>query len=62
MSFGLNIVFQFLAVLEVYLTLRFTGFHIGMLTPLAAEALTKLINTLGALIPGNVGLYEGGTR
>ena len=60
MSFGLNIVFQFLAVLEVYLTLRFMGFHIGMLTPLAAEALTKLINTLGALIPGNVGLYEGG--
>ena len=59
-SFGLNIVCQLLAVLEVYLTLRLMGLHIGVLPALAAEALTKLINTMGALTPGNVGLYEGG--
>lgn len=60
MSFGLNIICQFLAVLEVYLTLRLMGFHISILQALAAEAMTKLINMMGALTPGNVGLYEGG--
>jgi phosphatidylglycerophosphate synthase len=60
MSLGLNIVCQSLAILEVYLTLRLMRFRIGFAAALAAEALTKLVNTLGALTPGNVGLYEGG--
>lgn len=60
MSFGLNIVCQFLAVLEVYLTLRLMGFHLAIFAAVVAEALTKLVNTMGALSPGNVGLYEGG--
>ena len=60
MSFGLNMLCHSLAVLEVYLTLRLMRLHIGILPAVALEALTKLINTMGALTPGNLGLYEGG--
>ena len=60
MSLALNISCQLLAILEVYLTLTLMGFHIGIAGALSIEALTKLINTLGGLTPGNVGLYEGG--
>ncbi len=60
LSLSLNILCQFLAILELYLALDLMGFHVGLAAALAAEALTKLTNTLGALTPGNVGLYEGG--
>ena len=49
MSLALNMVCQLLAILEVYLTLTFMGFQIGIAGALSTEALTKLINTMGAL-------------
>ena len=45
---------------EVYLLLWLMGVRIGFLGALVFEALTKLVNALGAVNPGNVGTYEGG--
>jgi phosphatidylglycerophosphate synthase/choline kinase len=59
-SFGLNLACQFLATAEVYVILLFTGPKIGFLAALVIEALTKLVNTVGNLNPGNIGTYEGG--
>jgi phosphatidylglycerophosphate synthase len=59
-SFGLNFACHALAVGEVYLVLRFMGFKVALLGALMLEGLTKLINSVGALNPGNVGTYEGG--
>jgi hypothetical protein len=49
-----------LAVLEVYVILRFMGAGIGFVDSFALEGLTKVINLIGVLNPGNVGTYEGG--
>ena len=49
-----------LAVLEVYLILRFMGTRIAVAGAFVVEGLTKVINLIGALNPGNVGTYEGG--
>ncbi len=56
-----NLLWHMLAVLEVYIILRFmgTGFSIG--GAFIVEGLTKLINLVGALNPGNFGTYEGGS-
>jgi len=59
-SFCLNLACQGIAVFEVYLLLWLMGVRIGFLGALIFEALTKLVNTLGAVNPGNVGTYEGG--
>jgi len=59
-SLILSLLWHALAVLEVYLILRFTGASIVMVGTLALEGLTKVINLVGALNPGNVGTYEGG--
>ncbi len=59
-SFALNLLWHLLAVLEVYLILRFMGLGIAALGALALEGLTKLINIIGSINPGNVGTYEGG--
>jgi phosphatidylglycerophosphate synthase len=59
-SFALNFACHALAVGEVYLVLRFMGFKVALLGALMLEGLTKLINSVGALNPGNVGTYEGG--
>ena len=48
------------AVLEVYIILRFMGAGIAVVGALALEGLTKAINLVGALNPGNIGTYEGG--
>jgi phosphatidylglycerophosphate synthase len=60
-SLALNLAGHGMAVLEVYLILWLMGFKIGFLGALAFEALTKLVNTVGAFIPANVGSYEGGS-
>jgi len=57
----LNFVCHALAVLEVYFILLFLGHRISLTSALALESLTKVINILGSLSPGNVGIYEGGT-
>jgi phosphatidylglycerophosphate synthase/uncharacterized membrane protein YbhN (UPF0104 family) len=59
-SLSLNFLCQGMAVFEVYLILWLMGVRIGFLGALIFEALTKLVNALGAINPGNVGTYEGG--
>jgi hypothetical protein len=56
----LNFLWQVLAVSEVYIILRFMGTHMAIPGAFVMEGLTKLINLVGALNPGNVGTYEGG--
>jgi hypothetical protein len=56
----LNLLWHGLAVLEVYVTLRFMGTRIAMGGAFIVEALTKVINLVGAFNPGNFGTYEVG--
>jgi hypothetical protein len=56
----LNLLWHAMAVLEVYLILRFMGADVGLVRAIALEGLTKVINLVGALSPGNLGTYEGG--
>ena len=60
-SFALNLGCHVMAVGEVCVILYFLGTKIGFLPALGIEALTKLLNTVGNLNPGNVGTYEAGT-
>jgi Lysylphosphatidylglycerol synthase TM region len=59
-SLILNFLWHAMAVLEVYLILRFMGAHVAVVGAFAMEGLTKIINLVGALSPGNLGTYEGG--
>jgi phosphatidylglycerophosphate synthase len=59
-SFALNLASQCMAVSEVCLILWLMGVKIGFFSALVIEALTKLVNVLGSLNPGNIGTYEGG--
>ena len=59
-AFLLSFLWQALAILEVYIILRFMGARITVLGAFVMEGLTKLINLVGALSPGNIGTYEGG--
>ncbi len=60
-SVTLNFLGHTLAILEVYLILRFMGTNIAMIGAFVLEALTKVINLVGVFNPGNLGTYEGGT-
>jgi len=55
-----SLLWHALAVLEVYVILRFMGAGIAFVGAFALEGLTKVINLVGVLNPGNVGTYEGG--
>ena len=59
-SLMLNLLWHGLAVLEVYLVLKFMGTRIALIGAFVLEGLTKVINLVGALNPGNLGTYEGG--
>jgi Lysylphosphatidylglycerol synthase TM region len=59
-SVSLNLACHGLAILEVYLLLHFMGVRVSLAGAFVVEALTKLINAVGAVIPGNLGTYEGG--
>jgi len=59
-TFILNLACHATAVLEVCVLLCFLGARKGLLCALVVEALTKLINIVGNLNPGNVGTFEGG--
>ena len=48
------------ALLEVFLILRLMGFRTSLISALAIEGFTKLINVIGLVNPGNAGTYEGG--
>lgn len=56
----LNLLCHFLAVAEVFLILHFLGTRVSLLGALFLESLTKVINVIGAINPGNLGTYEGG--
>ena len=56
----LDLLWHAMAVLEVYLILQFMGASVAVVGAFALEGLTKVINLIGALNPGNVGTYEGG--
>lgn len=58
---ALNFVAHFLAATEVLTILWLLGFggHFG--TAVVIEGLTKLVETGGLVVPGDVGLYQGGT-
>jgi len=56
-----NLLWHMLAVLEVYIILRFMGAGFSIGGAFIVEGLTKVINLVGALNPGNVGTYEGGS-
>jgi len=60
-SLTLNLMCHVLAISEVYLILLFMGKNVTWTRALILEAFIKLINIAGALSPGNVGVYEGGT-
>jgi hypothetical protein len=55
-----NLVWHALAVLEVYIILRFMGSRITVGGGFVVEGLTKVINLVGAFNPGNFGTYEAG--
>ena len=59
-SLILSLLWHALAILEVYLILRFMSARIALVGAFALEGLTKVINLVGALNPGNIGTYEGG--
>ena len=61
-SFALQMAGQTAALLEVYLVLRLMGCRVGFSSALAIEGLTKLVNVIGLINPGNAGTYEGGNR
>jgi hypothetical protein len=56
----LNITWHALAILEVYIVLRFMGARIATGGAFIVESLTKVINLVGAFNPGNFGTYEAG--
>ena len=56
----LNFCAHGLAVSEIYVVLRFLTPKATVLGAFVLEGLTKLINFVGAINPGNVGTYEGG--
>jgi hypothetical protein len=60
-SLLLNLGSHLLAVTEVYLILHLLGTRISFVSALILESLTKLINVIGVVNPGNLGTYEGGT-
>ena len=59
-SLVLNLASHATAILEVYVLLYFMGTRKSLMVALVVEALTKLINVVGTLNPGNVGTFEGG--
>ena len=59
-SLILNFATHLFAVAEVYLILHLLGVHASFVGALIFESLTKLINVIGAVNPGNLGTYEGG--
>ena len=56
-----NLLWHMLAVLEVFVILRFMGAGFTISGAFIVEGLTKVINLVGALNPGNFGTYEAGS-
>jgi uncharacterized protein (TIRG00374 family) len=59
-SFLLILASHCMAVMEVCLILWLMGVKCGVLSALVVEAMTKLVNVVGSINPGNFGTFEGG--
>jgi phosphatidylglycerophosphate synthase len=59
-SFSLNLAAHCMAVMEVCLILWLMGVKFGVFSALVVEAMTKLVNVVGTINPGNFGTFEGG--
>ena len=59
-SFLLILAAHCMAVTEVCLILWLMGVKFGVLSALVVEAMTKLVNVVGNINPGNFGTFEGG--
>jgi phosphatidylglycerophosphate synthase len=59
-SFFLILASHCMAVMEVCLVLWLMGVKLGVLSALVVEAMTKLVNVVGNINPGNFGTFEGG--
>jgi len=59
-SFFLTLASHCMSVMEVCLVLHLMGVKFGLLSALAIEAMTKLVNLIGSINPGNFGTFEGG--
>jgi hypothetical protein len=59
-SFSLNLAAHCMAVMEVCLVLWLMGVKFGVFSALVVEAMTKLVNVVGTINPGNFGTFEGG--
>jgi phosphatidylglycerophosphate synthase len=59
-SFFLILASHCMAVMEVCLVLWLMGVKFGILSALVVEAMTKLVNVVGNINPGNFGTFEGG--
>jgi phosphatidylglycerophosphate synthase len=59
-SFLLILASHCMAVMEVCLILWLMRVKFGFLGALVVEAMTKLVNVVGSINPGNFGTYEGG--
>jgi phosphatidylglycerophosphate synthase len=59
-SFFLTLASHCMSVMEVCVVLRLVGVKFGVLSALAIEAMTKLVNLVGSINPGNFGTFEGG--
>lgn len=59
-SFFLILASHCMAVMEVCLVLWLMGVKFGVLSALVVEAMTKLVNVVGNINPGNFGTFEGG--
>jgi phosphatidylglycerophosphate synthase len=59
-SFSLILASHGMAVMEVCFVLWLMGVKFGVLSALVVEAMTKLVNVVGSINPGNIGTYEGG--
>ncbi len=59
-SFFLILASHCMAVMEVCLVLWLMGVKVGVLSALVVEAMTKLVNVVGNINPGNFGTFEGG--
>jgi hypothetical protein len=58
---ALDFAAHFLAALEVMAILWLLGFGAHYVTGVVVEGFTKVVETGGLVIPGDVGLYQGGT-
>src|ERR1700693_757161 len=59
-GFSLNLASHCMAVTEVCLVLWLMGVTFGVFGALIFEAMTKLVNVVGTINPGNFGTFEGG--